>query len=88
MNNYEKDSTEILDIPVVFHGLGSNTISNPEASSSPSGLTFTPTVSADGKKATLLVGGGTYPNVYDCKVYFDISDGAKRAARFTITMIQ
>ena len=85
MNNYEKDSTEILDIPVIFHGLGANTVSY-ASQSIPGGLTVTPSVDAGGKKATLLVSGGTYPNTYDCKVYFNVSNGARRVARFTITM--
>jgi len=86
MNKYEKDATEILDIPIT-PTIGNNTLSFVSAVSEPAGLTFNVSVAANGKSATCLVSSGTYPNTYSCKVYFSLTNGAKRAARFQVTML-
>lgn len=86
MNKYDKDATEILDIPIA-PTIGNNTLTFDSAVSDPAGLTFDVSVAASGKSATCLVSGGTYPNTYSCKVYFSLTNGAKRAARFQVTML-
>lgn len=86
MNKYEKDETEILDIPIV-PTIGNNQLAFDSAVSSPTGLSFSVSVAANGKSATCLVSSGVYPNIYACKVYFTLTNGAKRAARFQITML-
>lgn len=86
MNKYNKDVTEILDIPIQ-PSIGNNTIAYDSAVSNPVGLTFSVSVATGGKTATALVSAGTYPNTYDCKIYFNLSDGAKRAVRFQVVMV-
>jgi hypothetical protein len=87
MNKYNKDETEILDIPIA-PTIGNNTLTFDSAVSEPAGLGFSVSVSASGKTATCLVSSGTYPNTYACKVYFSLTNGAKRAARFQVTMLE
>ena len=87
MNKYDKDETEILDIPII-PTVGNNTMSFVSAISEPSGLNFDVSVAASGKSATCLVSDGLYPNTYACKVYFSLTNGAIRAARFQVTMLE
>jgi hypothetical protein len=86
MNKYNKDVIEILDIPIA-PTIGNNALTFDSAVSDPAGLTFSVSVAASGKTAICLVSGGTYPNTYACKAYFSLTNGAKRAARFQVTML-
>lgn len=86
MNSYNKDVTEILDIPVQ-PSMGNNTMTFDSWVSAPAGLNCAVTVAADGKSATALVSAGVYPNTYACKIYFNLSDGAKRAVRLQVVMV-
>lgn len=87
-NNYEKLAAEILDIPLIAQNLGTNTLSNPSTTISPSGLTVNVTLETGNKKAVAFVSGGSFPNTYLVRVLMDKTNGAKRAWEFTVTMRQ
>lgn len=59
-----------------LHNVGTNTVSNLEGSSEPSGLDFeSVTYDSGEKQVTALIGGGALGTQYIVTIEFDLSDG-------------
>lgn len=82
---YEKHPDEIIAVPIIVRNLGSNTLSNPASTATPSGLTIVSTT-VSGNTVTALIGGGVDGTEYQVETAFDVSNGEHRVKEYLIVV--